>query len=186
MLALLTPLRSQVFRGHNEPVLNVAMNYDGTRFASTDNSGTCIVWDPKVEHPIHILKEHTDIVYVRSRGGGGLGVALFSNAQRRYCCVFGKEAKDGKGRLITAGHDNRICVWDSYLGTVIGEVDSRHSSWITAAALDVSNMQLATVSMDARTSLILWQSLPPVPKNWDFVDKGLRAWKRLKRFLGIN
>jgi len=152
--------KDRVYRGHNEPVLNVSVCSDGSRIASCDGAGVVIVWDPKVDNPIHIFSEHTDVV---------------------YSCVFGRECKDGKGRLITCGHDKRIMVWDIYQGTIIGEVPSCHGSWIVAAAMDSTNLQLATVSMDTRTSLVLWQSLPPVPKNWEWLDRWLRKWAKVKR-----
>jgi WD40 repeat protein len=153
--------KDRVFRGHTDSVLNVSVNYDGGRIASVDNRGMVIVWDPKVETPVHYLDGHTDIV---------------------YACVWGKESKMGKGRLFTCGHDGYILCWDSYMGTVVGETKSVHKSWVTAADLDNTNLQLATVSMDPNSSLVLWQSLPPVPDNWRWIERVFKHWKRIKRF----
>eukprot|EP00520_Triparma_pacifica_P006499 CAMPEP_0118647426 /NCGR_PEP_ID=MMETSP0785-20121206/8600_1 /TAXON_ID=91992 /ORGANISM="Bolidomonas pacifica, Strain CCMP 1866" /LENGTH=467 /DNA_ID=CAMNT_0006539519 /DNA_START=285 /DNA_END=1685 /DNA_ORIENTATION=- len=120
--------KDREFKGHDDAVLNVAVNNDSTRFVTCDNSGKIFVWDPKVEHPVHMMNEHTDIV---------------------YCAIFGKEAKEGRGRIITAGHDSRILVWNCYEGTLIGEVQSKHKSWVTGISMDSSNMKLATVGMDS-------------------------------------
>ncbi len=156
--------KERVYRGHEEAVLNVSVNFDSTRIASCDNSGKVIVWDPKVEAPVHVLDEHTDIT---------------------YCVVFGRESKEGKGRLITAGHDQKICVWDVYKGTLIGQLQSKHSSWITGMDIDGTNMRLATCSMDARSSLVLWQSLPPAPKTYEWLEVLFRKWAKVKRMLNL-
>ena len=153
--------KDRVFQGHTEAVLNVSCNSDSTRLASCDNSGVVIVWDPKVETPVHVLVEHTDIC---------------------YCALFTRECKEGSGRLISAGHDGRLLVWDSYQGALIGETKSQHNSWVTAAHIDHTNLKLATVGMDSK--LIIWQSLPPAPKTYEWVEKCMRFWKRLMRLLG--
>lgn len=154
--------KEREFKGHDDPILNVAINYDSSRFVTCDNSGRVFVWDPKVAAPVHMFREHSDIV---------------------YCVVFGKEAKEGKGRIITAGHDSRILVWNCYEGTLIGEFESKHKSWITGMSMDSTNMKLATVGMDSQ--LIIWQSLPPPPKNFEWVDKVIRVFKRIKKFTGL-
>ena len=140
---------------------DVSINKDSSRFVTCDNSGKLIVWDPKSETPVHILVEHTDICYV---------------------CLFCNECKEGTGRIISAGHDSRILVWNCYEGTLIGEVQSAHSSWLTSASMDNTNMKLATIGMDSK--LILWQSLPPVPKNFGWAEKLLRFFGKVKRIIG--
>jgi len=37
------------YKGHNDQVLSVAWNYDGTRLASCDHKGFVFIWDPRVE-----------------------------------------------------------------------------------------------------------------------------------------
>ncbi|GMH73248.1 hypothetical protein TrST_g8044 [Triparma strigata] len=150
--------KDRVFQGHQEAVLNIAINHDSSRMASCDNSGMIIVWDPKVETPVHMLHEHTDICYV---------------------VIFCREAKEGRGRIISAGHDGRILVWNTYEGTLIGETKSQHSSWITSAHMDTSNLKLITAGMDSK--LIIWQSLPPAPKQYEWVERAVRFFKKLER-----
>lgn len=91
----------------------------------------CIIFSPRcsVENPVHILKEHTDIV---------------------YDCIWGRESKEGRGRLFTCGHDCKLLTWNSYDGVVIGEHVGKHEQWITGISIDHSNLKVRREVVDKK------------------------------------
>ena len=124
-------------RGHQESVLGLCWNSDSSRLASCDHAGKVLVWNPRNDTPVHILEGHSDICYVS---------------------MFGREAKAGKGRLFTCGHDCRINVWDSETGELKNSVKvSAKATWVTGAAIDSTNRYIATCSVDPANSVVIWQ-----------------------------
>ncbi|KAI8347035.1 WD40-repeat-containing domain protein [Mortierella sp. GBAus27b] len=49
-----------VFRGHNHPVLRLALNFDGSALVSGDSKGQLIVWDVASRQMVRDVKQHKD------------------------------------------------------------------------------------------------------------------------------
>lgn len=85
--------------------------------------------------------------------------------------AWGPEAKcreDPIGRLFSCGHDATVRIWDAAVGVCLAKLKTDHASWVTAVTIKPDGMHMGTSSMHERTSLVLYDVVPPVPTAEDF------------------
>lgn len=78
-------------------MLCVSWHESSLMFASSSHDGVVMVWRTDLHVPVHILRGHEAIVYT---------------------CVYLPESN----RLVTAGNDTLINIWDSKTGLIVKRI----------------------------------------------------------------
>lgn len=109
-------------KGHNRPVLRIAISADGSLAVSSSHDNTVRVWDLKKNECLSTLFGHTNSV---------VGVAV---------------TPDGN-RAVTGSHDRSVRIWDLVQEECIAELRG-HSAAIVAVAVTDDGSMAVTGSLD--------------------------------------
>ncbi len=128
--SLVTKQEISVFDDHNLKVNVVAIDPDGTKFASAGNDKTIKIWNLATGQEIRTLKGHMK----------GIRALAFS--------------PDGK-ILASGGDDNRVKLWNLGTGEQIASFD-KHDGTVSSLAFDLSGKTLASGSFDG--TIKIWDT----------------------------
>jgi WD40 repeat protein/tRNA A-37 threonylcarbamoyl transferase component Bud32 len=166
---------SAVLRGHQHPVVTLAVSPDGKRIASADAVDPVIrLWDGETGMEMARLKGHA--LHVRLMVFSPDGSRLASSSEykdtpaRLWDGVTGKPiavlaehrnrierlafSPDGK-RLLTTGLDSRGLVWDASTGRLLATLRG-HTRFVEDGAFSPDGQRIVTASLDE--TVRLWQS----------------------------
>ena len=129
MWSLVTKQEISVFNDHNSKVNVVAIDADGTKFASGSDDKTIKIWNLATGQEIRTLLGHTS----------GIHALAFS--------------PDGK-ILASGGDDNSIKLWNLSTGKEIANFDSHN---ISSLAFDLEGKMLASGSFDG--TIKIWDTV---------------------------
>jgi WD40 repeat protein len=148
------------FTGHTDRVLCVAFHPDGKRAASGGEDRKVHIWDPQKGKSISSPLTHPDVVNAVAYQPGGSLLAVGCEDGIVYLCDnAGKRIKELKGhddavraltfrfdgkRLVSAGWDRRLKVWDMDAGRELATLGG-HAEGLTAVAYSPDGQWLASV-----------------------------------------
>jgi WD40 repeat protein/tRNA A-37 threonylcarbamoyl transferase component Bud32 len=132
-------------QGHQFPVACVAFSADGTRLASASTEeATVRVWDMSSRQQLHALNGHK----VGDRGAKAIDVGdRFPDLHKWARLVWGMAfSSDGK-RLVSAGQDGTVRVWDLGTGKELLTLNG-HVGAVLAVAVSPDGKRLASAGED--------------------------------------
>ena len=137
-------------RSEAGPFYSVAFSPDGRQVVAACSERIAVVWDARSGSVRHTLTGHVDKVRQ----------ATFS-------------PDPGGRRIITAGHDGGVKIWDAVLGTETLEL--RHDGPVASALLTPDGYQLIAAGWDGVVKF--WDGTP-VTREGAFVGRDERGRKR--------
>ena len=117
-------VQSDVWRGHEGAVTDLAFSPKGDSLASTSLDGTIRFWDAATGRPLRVQRAHTDEVYALS----------FS--------------RDGS-RLASTGYDRRVVISDAFSGKTQHTL-AGFNGWSITVALSPDGRQVAASGTDGQ------------------------------------
>jgi WD40 repeat protein/tRNA A-37 threonylcarbamoyl transferase component Bud32 len=109
----------------------VAVNADGSRFASASADGAVCVWQPGKAKPIHTLRGHK---------GGAVNWIAFTPT----------------GELLSAGEDRRIVIWDTAAAKPMGEPFPEHKNPVWALAIQPTQPEWVASAAYDDPEILVW------------------------------
>lgn len=120
------------------------------------------------------------IFILGGEGAGTLKHVLSGQNSIIYDCKFSPE-QDGR-RLITAGHNGSVYVWDTETGGVLQKIEKAHQTWVHSLAWAPSGLRFVSSGGDG--SVHAWR--PGTDKRLRAQVRTLGAglskfWKKLRK-----
>ena len=153
----------QSLRGHASAVMSVVFSPDGNRLASASEDRTVKVWDAETGQEILTFQGHTDAVSAWRSARTAIGSpprvrTTPSNVGRRdgprspavkthFQPVMAVAFSPDGNRLVSAGQDGMLKVWDAVTGQEIRTLNGQHRR-VESVAFSPDGKRLASVSWD--------------------------------------
>ena len=172
-------------RGHQEPVLSVAFNQNGTQLVSGGGDRNLILWDAATVHTVK-LPWQGHLAAVRSVAFSPDGKHIVSGSDDKTLILWnaqeGKPSKnpweghqaavrsvafspDGN-RIISGSDDNTLILWNALNGEPLGSPWQGHTEGVRSVAFSPDGGRIISGSDDS--TLILWDvaSRSPIGNPW--------------------